>query len=71
MENSSPQDNDLPSFSGAMRQPDANVWWDAFCDEIKAIIAWKTWTLVTLPPGKRALCHRKKKDYDETGPDIS
>jgi hypothetical protein len=48
-------DNDPPSFSDAMRRPDADLWWDAFCDEIKAIIARKTWTLATLPPGKRAL----------------
>jgi Reverse transcriptase (RNA-dependent DNA polymerase). len=38
-----------------MRRPDANLWWEAFCDEIKAIIARKTWTLVRLPPGQRAL----------------
>ena len=32
-------DNDPPSFIDAMRRPDAKLWWDAFCDEIKAIIA--------------------------------
>ena len=48
-------DNDPPSFADAMRRPDANLWWEAFCDEIKAIIARKTWTLVRLPPGKRVL----------------
>src|SRR5271170_4140766 len=42
------------------------LWWDAFCDEIKAIIAQKTWSLVRLPLGRRALplrwvC-RKKRD---------
>ena len=48
-------DNDPPSFVDAMRRPDAKLWWDAFCDEIKAIIERKTWSLVRLPPGKRAL----------------
>ena len=48
-------DNDPPSFSDAMRRPDANLWWEAFCDEIKAIIARNTWILVKLPPGNRAL----------------
>jgi len=48
-------DNDPPSFTDAMRRPDANLWWEAFCDEIKAIIARETWILTTLPPGKRAL----------------
>ena len=59
-------DNDPSSFIDAMRRPDAKLWWDAFCDEIKAIIARKTWSLVRLPPGRRALpmrwvC-RKKRD---------
>jgi hypothetical protein len=48
-------DNDPPSFTDAMRRPDAKLWWDAFCDEIKAIIARHTWSLVDLPPGRRAL----------------
>jgi len=48
-------DNDPPSFADAMRRPDANLWWDAFCDEIKAIIKRNTWTLTVLPPGKKAL----------------
>jgi len=48
-------DNDPPSFSDAMRRPDAELWWNAFCDEIKAIIARKTWSLVRLPPERRAL----------------
>ncbi|TMC17118.1 MAG: hypothetical protein E6J34_19075 [Chloroflexi bacterium] len=38
-----------------MRRPDANLWWNAFCDEIRAIIKRKTWTLAVLPPGKKAL----------------
>jgi len=46
---------DPPSFIDAMRRPDATLWWDAFCDEIKAIIQRNTWTLAVLPPGKRAL----------------
>src|SRR5271170_3806538 len=48
---------DSPSFSfiDAMRRPDAKLRWDAFCDEITAIIARKTWSLVHLPPGRRAL----------------
>ena len=48
-------DNDPPSFVDAMRRPDAQLWWEAFRDEIKAIIARKAWSLVQLPPGKRAL----------------
>ena len=48
-------DNDPPSFIDAMRRPDAKLWWDAFCDEIKAIIARKTWLLIHLPPGRHAL----------------
>ena len=48
-------DNDPPSFADAMRRLDANLWWQAFCDEIRSIIARKTWTLVSLPPNKRAL----------------
>jgi transposase InsO family protein len=61
-------DNDPPSFTDAMRRPDAKLWWDAFCDEIKAVIARKTWTLVRLPPGRRALPLRWvcKKKYDAT-----
>ena len=48
-------DNDPSSFIDAMRRPDAKLWWDAFCDEIKAIIARKTWSLVHLPSERRAL----------------
>ena len=48
-------DNDPPSFIDAMRRPDAKLWWDAFCDEIKAVVARNTWSLVRLPPGRRAL----------------
>ena len=38
-----------------MRRLDVKLWWDAFCDEIKAIIIRKTWSLIRLPPGRRAL----------------
>ena len=48
-------DNDPPSFSDTMRRLDAKLWWDAFCDEITMIIKRRTWSLATLPPGKRAL----------------
>jgi len=48
-------DNDPPSFSDAMRRPDAKLWWNAFCDEIKSIIKRKAWILANLPPGKKAL----------------
>ena len=51
-------DNDPPSFADAMRRPDANLWWEAFCDEIKAVIARKTWTLIRLSSEKRALSLR-------------
>jgi hypothetical protein len=47
-------DNDPPSFTDAMRRPNAKLWWDAFRDEIKAAIARKTWSLVC------------KKKYDAT-----
>ena len=49
------QHNNPPSFVDAMQRPDANLWWNAFCDEIKAIIKRNTWTLAHLPPGKKAL----------------
>ena len=49
-----------------MRRSDAKLWWKAFYDEIKAIIARKTWILMRLPPGKRALplrwIYRTKRD---------
>jgi len=48
-------DNDPPSFIDAMRRPDSNHWWEAFCDEIKMIIKRNTWTLAVLPSGKKAL----------------
>src|SRR5437762_5201740 len=48
-------DNDPPSFTDAMRRPDADLWWDAFCAEMKAIIANSTWVLTDLPLGFKAL----------------
>ena len=48
-------DNDPPFFADVMRRSDVKLWWKAFYDEIKAIIARKTWILMRLPPGKRAL----------------
>jgi hypothetical protein len=48
-------DNNPPSFADAMRRPDAQLWWEAFCDEIKSIIKCNTWTLAILPYGKKAL----------------
>ena len=44
-------ENDPPSFADAMRRPDAELWWDAFCTEMRAIIANDTWVLTDLPPG--------------------
>src|SRR5437773_757329 len=49
------QDNDPQSFSDAMRRPDYQLWWEAFCNEIRAIVANNTWTLTDLPPGFKAL----------------
>jgi len=48
-------DNDPPSFADAMRQPDANLWWDAFCQDIKAIMKRNAWTLAVLPRDKMLL----------------
>src|SRR5205085_6190858 len=48
-------ENDPPSFADAMRRPDAELWWDAFCTEMRAIIANDTWFLTDLPPGFKAL----------------
>ena len=48
-------DNDPPSFSDAMRRPDKDLWWNAFCTEIQAIIANNTWVLTDLPTGFKAL----------------
>jgi Reverse transcriptase (RNA-dependent DNA polymerase) len=50
------QPNDDPaSFTDAMRRPDADYWWKAFCNEIQAIIDNNTWTLTDLPPGKKVI----------------
>src|SRR5436190_9675307 len=38
-----------------MRMPDYQLWWEAFCNEIRAIVANNTWTLTDLPPGFKAL----------------
>jgi transposase InsO family protein len=48
-------ENDPPSFADAMRHPDAGLWWDAFCAEMKAIIANNTWILTELPRSFKAL----------------
>ena len=52
------QDNDPQSFTDAMRRPDRELWWEAFCTEIRAIIANKVWILTDLPPGFKALSLR-------------
>ena len=49
------QDNDPQSFTDAMRRPDHKLWWEAFCNEIRAIVANNTWTLTDLHPGFKAL----------------
>src|SRR4030095_6417046 len=49
------EDNDPQSFTDAMRRPDHKLWWEAFCTEIRAIIANDTWILTDLPPGFKAL----------------
>lgn len=43
------------SLTDAMNRPDSNLWWEALCAEIKAVIDNNTWTLVELPPGKHAI----------------
>ena len=48
-------DNDSPSFTNVVQRYDAKLWWDIFCDEIKAIIVWKTWSLIRLPYERHAL----------------
>ena len=63
-------DNDPVSFVDTMRRPDAILWWNAFCNEIKAVIARETWNLATLLPGKKALPLRwvckTKRDANNT-----
>jgi len=49
------QDNEPQSFADAMRRPDHKIWWEAFCNEIRAIVANNTWTLTELHPGFKAL----------------
>src|SRR5947207_10029493 len=58
-------DNNPPSFCDAMRRPDKDLWWNAFCAEIQAIIRNDTWVLTDLPAGFKALplkwvCHIKR-----------
>jgi hypothetical protein len=38
-----------------MRRPDKDLWWNAFCNEIEAIITNNTWVLTDLPPEYKAL----------------
>ena len=38
-----------------MRRPDYQLWWEEFCNEIRAIVDNNTWTLTDLPPGFKAL----------------
>jgi hypothetical protein len=40
------------SFADAMNWPDSRLWWEALCNEIKAVIQNNTWSLVDLPPEK-------------------
>src|SRR5579862_1368518 len=47
--------SDPASFSEAMSRPDHESWWKASCDEIAAVIKNRTWELVNLPPGKKAI----------------
>ena len=49
------QDTDPISFQDALARPDADLWWNAMTAEIKAVIQNKTWVLVELPSGKRAI----------------
>jgi hypothetical protein len=48
-------DSTPKSFTDAMSRPDKQQWWDALVAEIKAVIQNQTWSLVDLPPGKRAI----------------
>ncbi|KAG3141305.1 hypothetical protein PI124_g12282 [Phytophthora idaei] len=42
-------------YREAMRRPDAERWREATGAEIASLLKNKTWKLVKLPPGKRAL----------------
>jgi hypothetical protein len=48
-------DSTPKSLTDAMNRPDSKLWWEALCAEIKAVINNNTWTLIELPPGKRAI----------------
>jgi hypothetical protein len=48
-------DSTPKSFTDAINRPDGKQWWDALCAEITVVIQNKTWDLVDLPPGKRAI----------------
>ena len=44
------QDNEPQSFADAMRRPDHGLWWEAFCNKIRAIVANNnSWTFTDLP----------------------
>jgi Reverse transcriptase (RNA-dependent DNA polymerase) len=43
------------SFADTMNRPDSRLWWEALCNEIRAVIQNDTWSLVDLPQGKRAI----------------
>jgi hypothetical protein len=48
-------DSTPKSFTDTISRPDGKQWWEALCAEITAVIQNKTWDLVDLPPGKRAI----------------
>lgn len=50
-----PQDQDPRTYAEAMGRPDAHRWHEAMCEEMGSQRSKKTWTVLPLPPGKRAL----------------
>jgi hypothetical protein len=49
---------DPNSFTEAMRQEEANEWKIAMKDEMESLQKNNTWTLVDLPPGRKAITGR-------------
>jgi hypothetical protein len=37
------------------RGPDADVWWDAMCEEIDMLIHQGTWVIEELPDGRKEI----------------
>src|SRR5215469_12690134 len=48
-------DNAPQTLAEALRSPEADKWYDAAYEEIKALVDNGTWTLAKLPPGRKAI----------------